>query len=157
MIDTAAPLYLFLYLHLSLTTGGCWGTTEDFTTTFLYFLSSLPPSANSSSVHSLMLSSHLFFCLSSLLPHSTVPCTMVLARPDERETCPYHFSLHLTVLDHRTKNRKAIMAATEAVLHVQQSWETDCNTNDTSTHRIKDGQPVMATTAVDFSIKDSHA
>ena len=24
---------------------------------------------------------------------------MVLARPDERETCPYHFSLRLWILD----------------------------------------------------------
>ena len=31
-------------------------------------------------------------CILSLF---TVPCKMVLARPDERETCPYHFSLRL--------------------------------------------------------------
>ena len=31
--------------------------------------------------------------LSVLFPPFTVPCKMVLARPDERETCPYHFSL----------------------------------------------------------------
>ena len=37
-------------------------------------------------VHSLMLSSHLFLCLPCLLPPFTVPCKMVLARPDERET-----------------------------------------------------------------------
>ena len=46
---------------------------------------------NSRPVHSMM-SSHLFFCL---LPPFTVPCNLVLARPDERETCPYHFDLHL--------------------------------------------------------------
>ena len=40
---------------------------------------------NSRPVHSLMLSSDLFFCLSCLLPPFTVPCKMVLARPDERE------------------------------------------------------------------------
>ena len=37
-----------------------------------------------------MLSSHLFLCLPCLLPPFTVPCNMVLARPDERETCPQH-------------------------------------------------------------------
>ena len=42
-----------------------------------------------------MLSSHLFFCLLCLLPPFALPCNMVLARPDERETCPYHFSLSL--------------------------------------------------------------
>ena len=34
-------------------------------------------------VHSLKLSSHLFLCLRCLLPPFTVPCKMVLARPDE--------------------------------------------------------------------------
>ena len=33
-----------------------------------------------------MLSSHIFFCLLCLLPPFTVPCRMVLARPDKRET-----------------------------------------------------------------------
>ena len=37
-------------------------------------------------VHFLMLSSHLLLCLPCLLPPFTVPCKMVLARPDERET-----------------------------------------------------------------------
>ena len=51
---------------------------------------------NSRPVHSLMLSSHLFFfCLPCLLPPFSVPCKKVLARPDERETYPYHFSLHV--------------------------------------------------------------
>ena len=51
--------------------------------------------ANSRPVHSYMLSSHLFFCLPCLLPSFTVPCKIVLARPDELETYPYHCSLHL--------------------------------------------------------------
>ena len=46
-------------------------------------------------VYSLMWSSHFFFCLPCLLPPFTVPCKMVLARHDERETCLYHFSLRL--------------------------------------------------------------
>ena len=41
---------------------------------------------NSRPVHSLMLSSHLFLCSPCLLPPFSVPCKMVLARPDERET-----------------------------------------------------------------------
>ena len=51
--------------------------------------------ANIRSVHSLMLPSHLFFCQPCLLPSFTVPCKMFLARPDERETRPYHCSLRL--------------------------------------------------------------
>ena len=50
---------------------------------------------NSRPVHSLMLSSHLFFCLPCLFPPFTVPCKIVFARLDEQETCPYHCSLHL--------------------------------------------------------------
>ena len=33
-----------------------------------------------------LLSSHLFLCLPCLILPFTVPCKMVLARPDERET-----------------------------------------------------------------------
>ena len=50
------------HLHLSLNHGGRWGTTDDFTASFLHFSlfsTTLWDSANSRSVHSLMLSSHL--------------------------------------------------------------------------------------------------
>ena len=81
-----------LHLHLSLNREGRWGTTDDFTASFLHlslFSTVLWGSANSRPVHSLMFSSHLFLCLPCLLPPFTVPFKMVLARPDERETCPY--------------------------------------------------------------------
>ena len=54
--------------------------------------------ANSRPVHSLMLSSYLFFCPPCLLPPFTVPCKMVLTTPDERETCPHHCSLRLFMM-----------------------------------------------------------
>ena len=75
--------------HQSLNCKGCWRTTDDFATSFLHFSlfsTALWDLANSRPVHSLMLSSHLFLCLPCLLPPFTVPCKMVLARPDERET-----------------------------------------------------------------------
>ena len=84
--------------HLSLNREGRWGTTDDFTTSFLHFplfSSALWDLANSRPVRLLMLSYHLFLCLPCLLPPFTVPCEMVLARPDKRETCPYHCSLRL--------------------------------------------------------------
>ena len=82
----------------SLNCEGRWGTTDDFATSFHQF--SLFPTAlwdlpNSRPVHSLMLSSHLFLCPPCLLPPFTVPCKMALARPDERETWPYHCSFCL--------------------------------------------------------------
>jgi len=82
--------YLFLDLE------GHWGTTDDLGTSFLHlslFSSALWDLANSRPVHSLMLSSHLFLCLPCLLPPFTVPCKMVLARPDGRETLTYLCSL----------------------------------------------------------------
>ena len=74
--------------YQSLYREGRWGTTDDFATSFLHFslfstaLWDLP---NSGPVHSLMLSSHIFLCLPCPLPPFTVPCKMVVARPDERE------------------------------------------------------------------------
>ena len=40
-----------------------------------------------------MLSSQIFICLPCLFPPFALPSEMVLARANERETCPYHFSL----------------------------------------------------------------
>ena len=75
--------------HQSLNREGRWGTADDFATSFLHFSlfsTALWDLANSRPVHSLMLFSHLFLCMPCLLPPFTVPCKMVLARPDERET-----------------------------------------------------------------------
>ena len=65
------------------------------TITNLCFADDVDGLANSRPVHSLMLSSHLFLCVPCLLPPFNVPCKMVLARPDELETCSYHFSLRV--------------------------------------------------------------
>ena len=65
------------------------GAPDDFATSFLHFSlfsTALWDLLNSRPVHSLMLSSHLFLCPPCLLPPFTVPCKMVFARPDERET-----------------------------------------------------------------------
>ncbi|GFO34239.1 golgin subfamily a member 6-like protein 22 isoform x3 [Plakobranchus ocellatus] len=82
-----------------------WGAAEDLLTTAFHssqssafrkvFLSSSP-------VHSLMLSSQRFFCLPLLLPPFSVPCMMVLARPDERVVCPYYFSFHCRTMVRRS-------------------------------------------------------
>ena len=81
------------------------GTSDDFATSFLHFSlfsTVLWDLAYSRPVHSLMLSSHLFLYLPCLLPPFTVPCMMVLARPDEWETCTYHCSLHLFTMVRRS-------------------------------------------------------
>ena len=69
--------------HQSLNREGHWGTTDDFVTSFLHFSlfsTALWDLANSRPVHSLMLSSHPFFCLYCLLPPFNVPCKIILAR-----------------------------------------------------------------------------
>ena len=92
--------YLIHY-HQPLNCEGCWGTTDDFATSFLHFplfstvLWDLP---NFRPVHSLMLSSHFFLCLPCLLPPFTVPCKMALARHNEWKTCLYQLSLHLFMM-----------------------------------------------------------
>ena len=77
------------HYHQSLNREGRWGTTDDFATSFLIFslfYIALWDQPNSRPVHSLMLSSHLFLCSTCLLLPFTVPCKMVLARPDEHTT-----------------------------------------------------------------------
>ena len=101
------PVTLETGSHLSshLKREGRWGTTDDFATSFLpfpLFSTALWDLANSRPVHSLMLPSHLFLCLPCLLPPFTVPCKMVLARPDERETWPYHCSLRFITMVRRS-------------------------------------------------------
>ena len=86
------------HYHLSLHREVRWGSTDDFTISSLHFplfstaLWYLP---NSRPVHSLMLSSHLFLSPPCLLLPFTVPCKVILARPDKRETWPYYCSLSL--------------------------------------------------------------
>ena len=91
--------------HVSLNREGRWHTTDNFATSFLHFSlfsTALWDLTNSRLVHPLMLSSHLFLSLPCLLPPFTVPCKMVLARPDERGTCPYHSSLRLFTMVKRS-------------------------------------------------------
>ena len=87
--DTDQPHTHLISSLLSFNRERRWGTTDFFATSFLHF--SLFSTAhwdlpNSRPVHSLMSSSHLFVCPPCLLPPFTVPCKMVLARPNEQET-----------------------------------------------------------------------
>ena len=79
-----------LHLHLSLNRLRSLGhhrwLHNQFFPPFLFFFTGLSDFVNSRPVHSLVLSPHLFLHLPCLLPPFTVPCQMVLARPDELET-----------------------------------------------------------------------
>ena len=82
----------------SINLGGRRGTTDDVATmAFHPSLSSLSSAAlrespNPIPVHSLMLSSHLFFCLPRFLAPFTVLCRIVFAMPEDLEMWPYHLS-----------------------------------------------------------------
>ena len=82
-------------LFYSITLEGRRGTKDEFTTIpfhFVMFSAVLVELAKSIPVHSLILSSHLFFCLPFFLFPFTVPCRIVFARPDDLETWPNHLS-----------------------------------------------------------------
>ena len=78
-----------LHLHLPFNRRGRWITTDDFTTSFLHFQSVLHCPLGLGELQAcpfpdVMVSSHLYFCLSCLLSPVTVPCKTVFARPDEQ-------------------------------------------------------------------------
>ena len=92
----------FIISSQSLNLGGCRGTIDDVAT--IPFHPSLSTAAirespNPIPIHSLMLSSHLFFCLPLLLAPFTVPCRTVFTMPEDLEMWPYHLSfLFLTMV-----------------------------------------------------------
>ena len=96
---------ILLISSQSLNLGGRRGTTDDVATIpFHPSLSSaaLRESPNPIPVHSLMLSSHLFFCLPLLLAPFTVPCRIVFAMPEELEMWPYHLSFRFFTMVRRS-------------------------------------------------------
>ena len=70
-------------------------TTDEFATIPFHldlFSAALVELAKSIPIHSLILSSHLFFCLPLFLFPFTVPCRIVFAKPEDLETWPNHLS-----------------------------------------------------------------
>ena len=73
-------------LFYPITLGGRRGTTDEFATIPFHldlFSAALVELARSIPVHSLILSSHLFFCLPLFLFPFTVPCRIVFAKPED--------------------------------------------------------------------------
>ena len=88
-------LHVLFYSILSHNLGGSSGTTDEFATIPFHldlFSAALVELAKSIPVHSLILSSHLFFCLPLFLFPFTVPCRIVFAKPEDLETWPNHLS-----------------------------------------------------------------
>ena len=82
-------------LFYPITLEGRRGNTDEFATIPFHldlFSAALVELAKSIPVHSLILSSHLFFCLPLFLFPFTVPCRIVFAKPEDLETWPNHLS-----------------------------------------------------------------
>ena len=87
MLSVDNSIFLFYPINLE----GRRGTTDEFATIpfhFVLFSAALVELAKSIPVHSLILSSHLFFCLPLFLFPFTVPCRIVFAKPEDLETWP---------------------------------------------------------------------
>ena len=86
---------LYSNLFYPITLEGRRGTTDEFATIPFHldlFSAALVELAKSIPAHSLILSSHLFFCLPLFLFPFTVPCRIVFAKPEDLETWPIHLS-----------------------------------------------------------------
>ena len=76
-------------LFYPITLEGRQGTTDEFATIpfhIVLFSAVLVELAKSIPVHSLLLSSHLFFCLPLFLFPFTVHCRIIFAKPEDLET-----------------------------------------------------------------------
>ena len=85
-------------LFYPITLEGRRGTTDEFATIPFHldlFSAALVELAKSIPVHSLILSSHFFFCLPLFLLPFTVPCRVVFAKPEDLETWPNLLSFRL--------------------------------------------------------------
>ena len=81
--------YLYSILFYPITLEGRQSTKDEFATIPFYFVlfsAALVELAKSIPVHSLILSTHLFFCLPLFLFPFTVPCRIVFAKPEDIET-----------------------------------------------------------------------
>ena len=96
LISSSTPWSVTIsILFYPITLGGRRGTTDEFATIPFHldlFSAALVELAKSIPVHSLILSSHLFFCLLLFLFPFTVPCRIVFAKPEDLETWPNHLS-----------------------------------------------------------------
>ena len=94
-INFMATFVFYSILFYPITLGGRRGTTDEFATIPFHldlFSAALVELAKSNPVHSLILSSHLFFCLPLFLFPFTVSCRIVFAKPEDLETWPNHLS-----------------------------------------------------------------
>ena len=76
------------------------------------FPAALVELAKSIPVHSLILSSHLFFCLPPLLFPFTVPCRIVFPKTEDLESWPNHLSFLIITSGSNSSQRPAFFSLT---------------------------------------------
>ena len=89
----SSSILFYSILFYPITLEGRRGTTDEFATIpfhLVLFSAALVELAKSIPVHTLILSSHLFFCLPLFLFPLTVPCRIVIAKPEDLEKWPNH-------------------------------------------------------------------
>ena len=87
---------ILLFLFYLITLEGRRGTTDEFATIpfhLVLFSAALVEVTKSIPVHSIILSSHLFFCLPLFICSFTVPCRIVFAKSEDLETWQNHLSM----------------------------------------------------------------
>ena len=112
-------LLLFYSLFYPIALEGRRGTTDEFATIPFHldlFSAALVQLAKSIPVHSLILSSHLFFCLPLFLFPFTVLCRIVFAKPEDLETWPNHLSFRFL-----TRVRSSSYSPTAALIFLRTS------------------------------------
>ena len=88
-----ACVFSISILFYPITLEGRRGITDEFVTIpfhLVLFSAALVELAKSIPVHSLILSSRLFFCLPLFLFPFTMPCRIVFAKPEDLEIWPNH-------------------------------------------------------------------
>ena len=89
-------IQFYFFLFYPITLEGHRGTTDEFATISFHlvlFSAALVELAKSIPAHSLILSSHRFFCLPLFVFSLTAPCRIVFAKPEDLDTWPNYLSL----------------------------------------------------------------
>ena len=116
---------MFSIQFYPITLEGRRGTTDEFPPIPFHldlFSAALVELAKSVPVHSLILSSHLFFCLPLFLFPFTVPCRIVFAKPEDLETWPNHLSFRFL-----TRVRSSSYSPTAACIFLRTSLLLLCS------------------------------
>ena len=131
-------------LFYPITLEGRRGTTDEFATIpfhLVLFSAAVAELAKSIPVHSLILSSHLFFCRPLFLCSFTVSCRIVFAKPEDLERWSNHLSINNIPSCKRKSKRYPYFASWLTLIsssypcleHISMPWFQGCSGHWSST------------------------